>query len=90
MNIVYANRPYFLSANQWLPGTLVPSARGPNWYRVQLAGGAILSVQPSNTGFIYETRPSDADGGYEQCCLSGSDLLFMPDKWCVIPFRQAA
>lgn len=84
------NRPLFFSGNQWLIGALIPSARGPNWFRVQLAGGAILSVQPSSTGFVYETRESTRDGGYEQCCISGSDLLFCPDTWCVVPFRAVA
>lgn len=90
MNIIYANRPIFMSASGWETGTLIPSSRGANWYRVQLAGGAILSVQPAGAGFVFETRPSDADGGYEQCCISGADLLFMPDRWCVVPFRQVA
>lgn len=90
MNIIFANRPYFMSATKWLAGTLIPSSRGQNWFRVQVSGGAILSIQPAGTGFVFETRAAEADGGYEQCCISGSDLLFMPDAWCVVPFRQVA
>jgi len=83
--ITFANRPLFHNPLSWETGTLVAS-HAAGKHRVQLPSGEILSVQPSSTGFLYQTRPADADGQYEQCIVAGDKLVYDPDQICVIPY----
>lgn len=85
MSILYANHPLFFSPSGWQEGTLIPSSRA-GFQRIQISGSEVLSVQPSNTQFRYETRPLSSDGGYEQFQIVGDKLVVTPDVAAVIPF----
>ena len=85
MNILFSNRPLFFSPSGWRTGVLIPSWRA-GFQRVQISPDAVLSVQPSGTGFLYESRPLSSDGGYEQVQVVGDKLVVTPDVPAVIPF----
>lgn len=82
--MIFADRPFFYTPTGWKRGTITVSSN-PGFNRVMLADGTILSVQPKNTGYVYQTRPSSSDGLFEQCKVVGDKLVYFVDSDpCVI------
>jgi hypothetical protein len=70
--IAYQNAHMFANPTGWLQGELVESGNA-GYNRIKLPSGEIFSIAE---GGGYDSRPADADGGWEQCKRSGNVLAF--------------